>query len=297
MRELFIPFKNGARSVWNVIVALDELPPRRKLEIFTIVCSGLLLLLGASTWFVYFVSDINDISWLEKEGYTVKKNKREVINLDLWGYPFLVDYVTSYELNTFPMVDYDETNLHEMQEAAAMLFKPVTVVVRAVPALKRLEGFEELSNLKVLHIVGGEGVIDVTNLRKSESLEGLSINRVHSLQKLGTLVESPKLRYLWLEQAKSFNRFEDFQRVRNLDVLAIIGNEYLTDVSPLSKIKKLRYLNLSGCPNLTNLKSLKECRTLKKLVLEDCGFSSEEQNQIRMMLPAVTLRFEPVEEE
>jgi len=292
MGAIIQPFGNAFKTFWKTIESLDNLPSKWKKRIFIGTCLTLGIGGILMSYFVIYISDLNDITYLERNGFTVTPRTKRIRDFQIAGYDFGRDLTISYELTNFPMDAYDETNLHKIKSAVGLLYKPVWVKFRVTPTVTKLTGFEELSNLHLLQVQDAYGLTDVSNLQHSNNLKSLVLLGCHTLKKLNGLEKNKSVTELWFTECQQFNDWKALEQMPQMTVISLAGNEVLSDLSVLTNVSGLRYMDLSYCPNLTNFKALKEMKSLKKIILTGCGLTQKEQTGIRKELPHLTIRFE-----
>lgn len=144
----------------------------------------------------------------------------------------------------------------------------------------RLSPFDQLSlipSLKDLTISTSDISKDVKNLKNLKNLQSLAVySGPKGIERIGELTT---LRHLRLYAA--FNEDGSRDDVPTLDFLSSLvklesldlsGNDDLFFVKPLTRLPKLKELDLSCCRNIQDLKELCLCQSLEKIKLK--GLSS-----------------------
>ncbi len=153
--------------------------------------------------------------------------------------------------------------------------------------LVSLSGIEELKQLEKLDLSHArkENLPGVDSLQPLRNLTQLKTLRLHispKVESLNALADLKQLEWLSLAGATSVDNLNAIAGLNNLKLL-LLPRSAVQDLTPLSRLRKLKMIQFSQSKNLTNLDGISHHRSL-----EECDFS--ECQQLRDITPLGTLK-------
>lgn len=131
-----------------------------------------------------------------------------------------------------------------------------------------------------------KNLMDISGLQNLNSLKTLYLgnNRIVDLSPLQSLSH---LQVLYLN-SNLISDLLPLREMRQMEILLLQDNN-IQDVRPLSKLYHLQHLDISGNPALSNVSSLTGLKSLKFLNLIGTNVSKKEQNLLANALPNCTI--------
>ena len=134
--------------------------------------------------------------------------------------------------------------------------------------------FKQLNNLRRLYIDGCKKIDDFEWLSECKKLNLLQ----GEFEEIGCLKGLENLKYFssLSINAKKVDSWDGLEKLTNLTSLQLPGTGF-TDASLLSKMQKLRFLDLSNNDEFTDIQALADLKSLRCLELDNTGVSDEEK--------------------
>ena len=134
--------------------------------------------------------------------------------------------------------------------------------------------FKQLNNLRRLYIDGCKKIDDFEWLSECKKLNLLQ----GEFEEIGCLKGLENLKYFssLSINAKKVDSWDGLEKLTNLTSLQLPGTGF-TDASLLSKMQKLRLLDLSNNDEFTDIQALADLKSLRCLELDNTGVSDEEK--------------------
>ena len=134
--------------------------------------------------------------------------------------------------------------------------------------------FKQLNNLRRLYIDGCKKIDDFEWLSECKKLNLLQ----GGFEEVGCLKGLENLKFFSALDisAKKVDSWDGLEKLTNLTSLQLPGTGF-TDASLLSKMQKLRLLDLSNNDEFTDIQALADLKSLRCLELDNTGVSDEEK--------------------